>query len=325
MNKFLEKHIEAFVKLFLVILTLGILSSCTTYRLSTLYHDPIYGPEEVVIQVPSNVTIDTLSYSQLKWKLRTDNTFRWNFAQYAMDQPLSWYNSNFRYSYWRPFNSFDVYWNRHNFWYDWAFNYPYNYGWSWNRWNRWNFGWGNWNYWNRPFFHWDNWYNGPWHNPSYNAIWNSSRNNTNVAYVYGRRGSRNMLNNNIVIPDNSNIQNNIITRYNKPRRVNNSNLDNVVNELRNNNLRVRVYNNPNNFENDQINRNNIRTNWSTQSNNNGRGSWSRQVVPSRSTVTPISTPVQSRQVRGGSGSSVSQQSRSSVSSGGQGRGSCSRC
>ena len=69
-----------------------------------MHYDPIYGPEEVVLTVPSDVKIDTLSFSQLRWKLRTDNTFRWNFAQYAMNQPLSWYNSNFRYSYWRPFN-----------------------------------------------------------------------------------------------------------------------------------------------------------------------------------------------------------------------------
>ena len=42
-------------------------------------------PEEVVLTVPSDVKIDTLSFSQLRWKLRTDNTFRWNFAQY--DEP----------------------------------------------------------------------------------------------------------------------------------------------------------------------------------------------------------------------------------------------
>ena len=57
-----------------------------------MHYDPIYGPEEVVLTVPSDVKIDTLSFSQLRWKLRTDNTFRWNFAQYAMNQPLSWYN-----------------------------------------------------------------------------------------------------------------------------------------------------------------------------------------------------------------------------------------
>ena len=61
-------------------------------------------------------------------------------------------------------------------------------GLSWNRWNRWNYGWGYWNRLYRPFYHWDNWYNGPWHNPSYNVIWNSSR--QNVAYVRGPRGSR---------------------------------------------------------------------------------------------------------------------------------------
>ena len=32
----------------------------------------------------------------------------------------------------------------------------------------------------RPFYHWDNWYYGPWHNPSYNVIWNSSRQNVGL-------------------------------------------------------------------------------------------------------------------------------------------------
>ena len=140
-----------------------------------MHYDPIYGPEEVVLTVPADVKIDTLSFSQLRWKLRTDNTFRWNFAQYAMDQPLSWYNSNFRYSYWRPFNSFDVYFNRYNFWYDWAFNYPYYWGFSsWH--NPWRYNW------HRPFNWRYSWYNGPWHNPGYNVIWNSSREiNNNIA------------------------------------------------------------------------------------------------------------------------------------------------
>ena len=179
-----NRFIDALTKLIIVglgLVAIGITTSCSSLKLSTMYHDPIYGPEEVVLQVPADVKIDTLSYSQLKWKLRTDNTFRWNFAQYAMDQPLSWYNSNFRYSYWRPFNSFDVYWNRHNFWYDWAFNYPYYWGYSsWH--NPWRY---NWYRPYRPWNHWNNWYNGPYNNPGYNVIWNSSRQNTNVAFING--------------------------------------------------------------------------------------------------------------------------------------------
>jgi len=223
-------------------LLLLFLCSCSTYRLSTLNYDPIYGPEEVVLQVPADVKIDTLSYSQLKWKLRTDNTFRWNFAQYAMDQPYNWYANNFRYSYWRPFNSFDVYFNRYDFWYDWAFNYPYYWGYSsWH--NPWRHNWF------RPYRPWNNWYNGPYNNPGYNAIWNSSRENTNIAFINGRRGSNN-INNRV----NSNIENNIITRYNNPRRsVPENNLNNIVNGLRERlNVKPRVYTNPNNVPNNNI-------------------------------------------------------------------------
>ena len=89
------------------VIVLLFMYSCASFKLSTMHYDPIYGPEEVVLTVPSDVKIDTLSYSQLKWKLRTDFNFRYDYAQFAMNQPLSWYNRNFRYSYWRPFTSFD--------------------------------------------------------------------------------------------------------------------------------------------------------------------------------------------------------------------------
>ena len=147
-----------------------LLSSCSTYRLSTLNHDPVYGPV-VTLEVPSDVKIDTLNYRQFRWKLRTDFQFRYDFATYAMNQPYSWYMSNYRYSHWRPYNSFDVYWNRHNFWYDWAFSYPYN---SWGSFYSWNRPWGYYS-WNRPYDPWNNWYQGPWNNSGYNVIWNSSR------------------------------------------------------------------------------------------------------------------------------------------------------
>ena len=49
-------------------------------------------PVEYVIPIAEDTKIDTIgSYSQLRWKLRTDFNFRWDFAQYAMNQPYSWY------------------------------------------------------------------------------------------------------------------------------------------------------------------------------------------------------------------------------------------
>ena len=287
-----------------------LLSGCASFKLSTMHYDPIYGPEEVVLQVPSNVKIDTLSYSQLKWKLRTDNTFRWNFAQYAMDQPYSWYTSNFRYSYWRPFNSFDVYLNRHNFWYDWAFNYPFDFGW--NRWNRWNYGWGYWNRWHRPFYHWDNWYNGPYSNPGYNIIWNSSRENINVAYVKGPRGGRNVNYNN------NNIENTISRRYNNPRpNVDNNVIDNIVNDLRNNGNNVRVYDKPQDININNNIRNNIpRINNNSIRNNNSWNSRNPIISPSGTTGSTIRINVSRSN---SNGSSVSRSSGRS-SSGGSSRG-----
>ena len=83
---------------------------------------PLSGPW---LDVPSNVKIDTLSYTRLNWKMRNSFTFRWNYAKFASNQPFSFYSSASFARFWNPFNSFEMYWNRHNFWYDWAFGYPY--------------------------------------------------------------------------------------------------------------------------------------------------------------------------------------------------------
>ena len=276
-----------------------LLSSCSSYKLSLLNSDPMY-PVDYVIPIAEDTKIDTLSYSQFKWKLRTDFNFRWNYAQYAMNQPYNWYSS-FSYNVWRPFNSFDVYFNRYDFWYDWAFNYPYYWGYSsWH--NPWR------HHWYRPYNWGYSWYNGPWHNPGYNVIWNSSRENNNVAYISGRRGSRNFN-----VGTNSNIQNTISRRYNNPRNnIDNSNLNNIVNELRDNyNIKPRVYNNPNNVPNNNIrinnNNNNIKPTWNNPrpiiNNNNNINSRSNSINRS------ISPPPSSNISRG-----------SSTSSGGSSRG-----
>ncbi len=228
---------------YIIILLAFLLTSCASFQLTTYNHDPLYGPDEVVLNVPSDVKIDTLSYSQLKWKLRTDFNFRWDFAQYAMDQPYSWYMSNYSFN---PFNSFDMYWNRHSFWNEWAFNYPwFNYGW--------NYGYGGYNsfynpyrpWWYRSYNPWNTWYNGPFNNPGYNVVWNSGRENSNIAYINGPRGSRGIPNNN--------IEDNIVTRYNKGRNsrtIDNSNenstLNTIVSNLRDKFTNIRIYKNPNN-------------------------------------------------------------------------------
>jgi len=273
------------------------LCSCSSYRLATI-QDDMY-PVDYIIPVSENTKIDTLSYSQFRWKLRTDFNFRWDYAQYAMNQPYNWYSS-FSYNIWRPYNSFDVYFNRYDFWYDWAFNYPYNWGYSsWH--NPWR------HHWYRPYNWGYSWYNGPWHNPGYNVIWNSSRENNNVAYISGRRGSRNFD-----VGTNNNIQNTISRRYNNPRK-NNNNVDEIVNVLRNNGNNVRVYNNPNNIPNNniRINNNNIKPNWNNSrpiiNNNNNINSRSNSINRS------YSPPPSSNISRG-----------SSVSSGGSSRGSNSR-
>ena len=251
----------------------------------------------------SNIQADTItSLSDLRWKLRNDFNFRYDFATYAMQQPYTWYWNNPRLEgIWRPYNRFDVYFHSHWFWSDWAWGYNY-YGWnSFYNWNRpWYYGW------NRPY---NTWYNGPWHNTGYNVVWNSSRRN-NIANVIGPRGSRT---NSIISRDNNNIENTIVRRYNKPRN-NNNNIDNIVNELRENyNVKPRVYNNPNNVPNNGrpiINNNNNNI-------NPPRGSWR----PSNNNInikpsTPVRTyspPPSSNISRG-----------SSVSSGGSSRGGNSR-
>ncbi len=322
MKKISKNLINALVKLITVFTTLVIIaatSSCSSsFYLSTMHHDPIYGPEEVVLDVPSDVTIDTLSYSQLRWKLRTDSRFRWNFAQYAMDQPYSWYTSNYSFSHWRPYTSFDVYWNRYQFWNDWAFNYPFfNYGWGYNSWgwNTWGNHWNNWA-WNRyrPYNHWNGWYQGPWSNPSYNVIWNASR--ENVAYVRGARGSRGGTN--------SNIQNNIVTRYNQGRNIRsidnnneNSTINTIISNLKERFDNVNVYTKPTNNGRPVINNNNnsnIRFTPRINPNNNNNS-----YKPVNNTSTRPSYNIS----RGGSssvGSSRGGSSSSSGTSGGSSRG-----
>jgi len=305
MTKIPARIIEKLILLACAFIAL-LLTSCSSYKLALLNHDDPMYPVEYVIPIAEDTKIDTLSYSQLRWKLRTDFNFRWDYAQFAMNQPYNWYSS-FSYNVWRPFNSFDVYFNRYDFWYDWAFNYPYYWGYSsWH--NPWR------HHWYRPYNWGYSWYNGPWHNPGYNIIWNSSRENNNVAYISGRRGSRNFN-----LGNNSNIENTISRRYNNPRNnVDNSNIDNIVNDLRDNyGIKPRVYNNPNNVPN-----NNVRIN-NNNNNNNIKPSWnnSRPIINSNNNINSRSNSI-NRSISPPPSSNISR--GSSVSSGGSSRGGNSR-
>lgn len=248
----------------------------------------------------TELEIDTISSVQhLQRKLRTDFNFRYDFAQYAIQQPYSWYWNNPRLEgIWRPYNRFDVYFYSNWFWNDWAFNYPFNYGWGINNWNNW--------YWNRPWYGWNrpyspwnnwnnNWYNGPFANQGYNVVWNSSRRGRNIAYINGNRN--NIVTNNIqsILNNNRRVRNTInTTNYNKPLVINN---------------------------NDQVIKLNTRTTTTSESNSNGWWRGNRQVVPPTTTRSNFTPTIQPRQIRGGSRTSIPQQSRSSFSTSSQRRGS----
>ena len=286
--EYLGRFLGAIVALLIYLTVTG----CSSYRLATI-SDDMY-PVDFTIPVSNETKIDTInSLFDLKYKLRTDFSFRWDFAQYAMNQPYSWYWNNPRLDgIWRPYNRFDVYFHSHWFWTDWAWNYPFNYH---------SLGWYNWN---RPYYYfgWNRPYR-PWNNINWNNNYN-----TNIVYVSGRRGSRNIISDN-----NSNIENNIVRRYNNPRKnVDNNNLNNIVNALRDNyNVKPRVYNNPNNVPNNNIIRNNnvrpVVPNYNNNFNNNSINS--RSSSSNRS----YSPPPTSNISRG-----------SSVSSGGSSRGGNSR-
>ena len=195
----------------IIIFALSLLTGCASFQVSTLNQDQIYSVEgsDVEVKVINNEF-------QLHRLLRKDFKFRWNFAQYAMNQPYGWYMSNYSFNRWKPYNAFDIYWNSTQYWTNWAFNYPFSY-------NHWGYS-----------HH--NWYNGPWQNQSYNLIWNQSRRNS-IAYHNSKRSS-------------NNIENNIVVRNtNRQREIIKSNVDKVADKLRSRlpNKNIKVYNNPNNL------------------------------------------------------------------------------
>ena len=273
-------------------------------------NDPIYG---IVESTGDTIQIDVISNDfQLDRKFRFDNKFRWNYSMYAMNQDYIWHqdffwrNRMFRNGY--GFSSWDFYWNRHDFWWNWSAGYPFNYGFSY--WNNW--GWHRDQFYQRPgsnygMYGYNNW---GWRNRMNDYAW-EHRDRRNVAYVNGRRGS------NIVVTPNGSSRggtNNIISnpniRINRgrpsiPGTLDNEDLvikdkpnliDRFVRKIENaSGIRVRTIENPNNIPN---NNNRIRNynrvengnNNVNRNNNNNVRNYNRPPVnnnrPSRSYTPP---------------------------------------
>ena len=283
----------------LYLLFVLLFTSCgTTYHLSTLNYDPIYGSDGTEIKVD---TID--SEFQLARKFRTDDRFRWDFAQFAMKQDLRW-NYDFYFNnrmYRSPFASpFDFYWNSHNYWWNWATNSHFNMGF--NHWDRFGFyGYGSsFGYYGFNRYGWNNGYygNGWGYRQRMNDYAWNNRDRENTAYILGRRGSSN-----VIVGNRTNIENRIIVNRNKPRIINNNPdvvIDRAIIKLKRNNNNIRVYENPNNVPNKIIIRNNNNSNPVRNYNrppNNSNNNIIRNNRPSRTYTPPSrssSPPVISR-------------------------------
>ena len=110
-----------------------LLSSCAglQFKYATLNHA---GHVDGIYNSTGNVKIDTLSYSQFKWKIQNNFQFRYDYAQYALSQPLSfdWNNRllGTRYNWNSPYWSYNYYWNRTQMWHDWVWGFSSPHRWS---------------------------------------------------------------------------------------------------------------------------------------------------------------------------------------------------
>jgi len=252
-------YMRNFLLLSFVLLT----TSCATFKVSTLNHDPIYDGDGNEIEI--NVIN---SQSQFDRLLRTDFTFRYNYAQYALSQPRSfdWNNRILgnRFNFYNPygFNSWNTsYMSRDMMWNDWVWGYN---GWdSWGSPHRWSpFGYDRWGYnihygWNNHGWGyngyygngWNNYHGNGWNNYGQNS-WYGRRGRSNVSYINGRRGSTMSVQDRIgqasMIESTKRIK-----RVVKPIRTEKTVVipNNIIKPIRtrpnNNNTRpVRVYNRP---------------------------------------------------------------------------------
>ena len=233
---------------YLLLLTVLLMTSCGTFQISTLNYDPIYDTDGNEIEV--NVINNEF---ELDRKFRNDFQFRYDYAQYAISQPISfdWNNRFFRNTRFNRYNNYNhyswgysSYWNRDQMWMDWVWGYPFGNGMGWS------YSWGNnsWssNHWNSPYG-WNNYYgwgNGyGWNNNGWNNNgWNNGYRRGNVSYNVGRRGS------NMSVRDRIGNASMIQSTKVKRRIVNNPDevIDKELIKLKRNNNNIRIYTNPNN-------------------------------------------------------------------------------
>ena len=189
------------MKNLLLLLIVLLTTSCATFTVSTLNHDPIYDDENYYV-VENNVNVDTLNEFQFRNKLITDFNFRYDFAQYVLRQPSSfdWNNRVLgnRYNFYSPYGfGYNSYWNRDQMWMDWVWGYD---GWnSWGSPHRWSpFGYDRWGYnlhygWNNHGWGYNGYYSNGWNYYGWNNYgqnnWYGRRGRNNVSYINGRRGS----------------------------------------------------------------------------------------------------------------------------------------
>ena len=226
------------MKKILLLLLSFMFFGCSTYKISTLGHDPIYSIEGSDVEV--RMVKNEFELSRL---LRKDSQFRYDFAQYAMNQDLRWHydfyfnNRMYRSAFSSPFN---FYWNSNQYWWNWASNYPFNYGF--NPWDRFgfygNYGYNSWNNWGSYGYGWNHW---GWRQQMNGYAW-QHRNRPNTAYINGRRGSTMSIRDRIgqgAMIESSKRENRVIEE---------EKIVLLANKLRKrvNNKNIRVYNNPNN-------------------------------------------------------------------------------
>ena len=285
------------LKRLLTILSLVLLTSCgVNWHVSTLNYDPIYDDENYIV-VSDEVKIDTLNEFQFRNRLRTDFRFRYDFAQYALSQPISfdWNNRllGTRYGWNSPY--YGYYWNRTQMWNDWVWGFtphrwsPFGYDrWGYNNWMgnvHWGYGYGyGWN----NYYGWNGYYNNwGWRNQMNNYAW-QNRYRSNTVYVNGRRGSisNEVVSNRRVRTSTNSNNTRTVRSYNNPR-INPDN-NNVI--IRDNGETVRIYRRPN-----DNNNNNIRVN---PNNNTRNNNWKPRVpnnINNRPPVINNSRPVRAEQ------------------------------
>lgn len=298
-------------KALVIVISLIFISSCNSlqFKYSTLNHvaslDGIYNSRYTF-------KIDTLNEFQLRNKLRTDFQFRYDYAQYALSQPASFdwnnrlldnryhrYNRFNRYNRYNPYYGYGYsiyYWDRTDMWHDWVWGFT-PYIWSpfvYDRWGYNNYGWNNYS----PY---DQWFYGNYQWNNWNRVPNYNRRN-NTAYINGRRGQTNLRSTPTPIVRTGTAGNTL-------------SIEEVAERLKIDKRLIKINNN----NNDQTIRPYIRTPRSSESSNNGRRRGNGEIISPKPIIIKQPNTVQPRQVRGGQGSPVLQQTRTRVQSNSQRR------